>query len=377
MADTSSLRLFFPRYLRDLPADLAAILGATVLLNAAVFTPMLRETLLRVPLGLVFVLFVPGYVFVAALFPERGAVLSDDRSLERDGEEAVPRGGGTLEHDSAKADWSQPWRSRIDGLERIALSIGLSIAIVPLIGLVLNFTPWGLRLVPIMTAVTGFTIVTTAVAVVRRWALPETERFVVPYRDWIGRVRTELLEPDTRTDAVLNVLLVVSLLIASVSVGYAVMTPPEDESFSAIYLLTEDDTGELVAEEYPTEFETGESHEMILGVDNHEGEPTSYTTVAAEQDAEVVDNETIVAEQRELDRFETRLDHNETWRHEHDLEPTMTGEDVRIVWLLYLGDDVPEEPSTETADYHVHLWVDVADAEADGGTASVEPGSTA
>jgi len=31
----------------------------------------------------------------------------------------------------------------IDGIERVALSFGLSIAIVPLIGLVLNFTPWG------------------------------------------------------------------------------------------------------------------------------------------------------------------------------------------------------------------------------------------
>jgi len=30
-----------------------------------------------------------------------------------------------------------------DGIERVALSFGLSIAIVPLIGLVLNFTPWG------------------------------------------------------------------------------------------------------------------------------------------------------------------------------------------------------------------------------------------
>ena len=33
----------------------------------------------------------------------------------------------------------------IDGIERIALSIGLSVAIVPLVGLVLNYTPFGIR----------------------------------------------------------------------------------------------------------------------------------------------------------------------------------------------------------------------------------------
>jgi uncharacterized membrane protein len=33
----------------------------------------------------------------------------------------------------------------IDGIERVALSIGLSVAIVPLVGLILNYTPFGIR----------------------------------------------------------------------------------------------------------------------------------------------------------------------------------------------------------------------------------------
>ena len=39
----------------------------------------------------------------------------------------------------------------------------------------------------------------------------------------------------------------------------------------------------------------------------------------------------------------------------------MTGEDVRLVWLLYPDGEVPAEPSTETTEYHVHLWVDVSE----------------
>ena len=56
----------------------------------------------RIVLSLAFVLFFPGYTLIAALFPAKG---------------------------------------RLDGIERVALSFGLSLAVVPLIGLALNFTP--------------------------------------------------------------------------------------------------------------------------------------------------------------------------------------------------------------------------------------------
>ena len=67
----------------------------------------LPETLpLRVVLALPLMLFIPGYCVIAALFPKDGD---------------------------------------INLIERFVLSFGLSIAIVPLIGLGLNFTPWGIR----------------------------------------------------------------------------------------------------------------------------------------------------------------------------------------------------------------------------------------
>lgn len=91
------------RGLKSIPADL---LGAAIMALAALLftlTP-LSALFLRVPIGLLMVLFVPGYVLIAALFPKR---------------------------------------EDLDGIERIALSFGLSIAVVPLIGLGLNYTPWG------------------------------------------------------------------------------------------------------------------------------------------------------------------------------------------------------------------------------------------
>ncbi len=360
MEDRRSLWLLLPKPVRALPADLAGILVVTTLVNIAVFTPAVRETPLRIPLGLVFVLFVPGYVFIAALFPEAGTSPATDPSTDADATtERLPE-SGTLS------------RNGIDGIERVALAFGLSIAIVPLIGLVLNFTPWGIRLGPIMITTTGFTLATAGVAAVRRWDLPEDERFRVPYREWYRTGRSELLEPESRTDGLLNVLLVCSIVLALGSVTFAVVVPPQGEQFSAVYLLTEDDDGELVADNYPTEFTPGTSEELIVGVDNHEHQQTEYTVVVLEQQTtaaptetgvgnESTTNETVVTDQRELDRFQATLEHNESWHHSHEIQPTFSGDDVRITWLLFPGTNVPESPSTEETEYHVHLWVDVSE----------------
>ena len=347
-----SLWLLLPRHVRHLPADLSAVIGMVVLTNVAVFAPLIRETPLRVPVGLAFVLFVPGYAFIAALFPEQG-----DEPVT-----ATAREGDTAQSDSSDqmvAGWVEMSRDGIDGIERVALSFGLSIAIVPLIGLALNFTPWGIRLTPIMIAVSGFTLVATVIAAYRRWELPVEERFRVPYRRWWHRGRAGLFEADSRADALLNILLVASIVLAVGTVVFAITFPPQGEQFSELYILTEDDDGELVASGYPTEFVQGESAEIVLGVGNNEHRTVEYTVVVVEQEVETVDNESVVHEQRELERFHRQLAHNDTWHHTHELEPTIEGNDTRILWLLYVDDDAPAEPTEENADYTVHLWVDV------------------
>lgn len=341
MDGARSLWLLLPRRVRELPADLTSILLLVGLTNIAVFFPVLRETPLRVPVGLVFVLFAPGYALIAALFPEQGE--QPDAELNDDSEE----GGLSL-------------RRGIDGIERVALSFGLSIAVVPLIGLVLNFTPWGIRLAPIMVGVSGFTLAAVAVAAHRRWQLPPEDRFRVPYRGWVQDARTELFEPTDRIDGALNILLVVSILLAVGAVGYAVMVPPQGEQFTEFYLLTEDDEGELVASGYPTEFERGESQPVVVGIENHEGEPIEYTVVVQLQEVEVVGNETNVTQREELDRLTSPpVADNESWQQTHDIQPTMAGDELRLQYLLY-RDDVPAMPTRENAYRDLHLWINVS-----------------
>ena len=346
MSERSDAWLMLPRPIRRLPVDLAAIGALVVLTVFAVFVPIVRETPLRIVLGLAFVLFAPGYAFVAALFPERGGTPAVDR---------------TDENAAGARDARQFRDGGIDGIERLALSFGLSIAVTPLIGLVLNFTPFGIRLGPIVVGIGGFTLVAVAVGAVRRRALPADERFRVPLGEWYGSVRTELFEPETRTDRVLNVVLVVSLLLAVGSVTYAVAVPKSGESFTEFYLLTENETGELVAADYPENLTVGEDRSVVVGITNHEHETVSYSVVAELQRVRTANNSTTVIERSSVGRFTPRLAANETWRRTHDVTPTMAGDRLRLVYLLYRGQP-PAEPTVENAYIETHLWVNVAPA---------------
>lgn len=393
MVDRRDAWLLLPAPLRRLPADLAATVVLTFLTLATVFVPVVNETPLRVAFGLVFVLFLPGYAFIAALFPEAGTeraagadatgtadgtndgdatgavgTTADDTDAAGTTADSKPRPvpGTEAAADEATAGTDRLTdgavelsdRSGIDGIERVALSFGLSIAIVPLIGLVLNFTPWGIRLIPVVTAVAGFTLICVAVAANRRWELPESERFTVPYREWLAAVRGELFEPDDRVDAALTVLLVVSVLLAVGSVGYAVAVPPQGEQFTEFYLLTENPEGDLVADGYPETMERGETAELVVGIGNNEYETATYTVVVQLQTVETTNNSTTVLERTELDRFEATVDHNETRHERHTLRPTRSGEDLRVQYLLYKSEP-PAEPTGENAYRELHLWVDV------------------
>ena len=61
-----------------------------------------------------------------------------------------------------------PKKEDLDSLERLALSIGLSLALVPLVGLLLNYTPWGIRLDPIVVSLSLLGVVLAFVAAVRK-----------------------------------------------------------------------------------------------------------------------------------------------------------------------------------------------------------------
>jgi len=367
-------RLLIPPSIRLLPADLATVIASVGIVNAAVFLPVLEDTPLRVIVGLPFVLFIPGYAFIAALFPEAG---TSPQHEGEGGETELTNASSSPDGDEQSATGALRTRG-IDGIERVALSFGLSIAIVPLIGLLLNFTPWGIRLVPIMIGISIFTLGATWIAARRRRAVPPEDRFAVPYRTWIESIRSELFQPESNTDLVLNILLVISILLAVSSVSYAVAVPKQGESLTEFYLLTEDESGALVADEYPTEFVAGEERQLIIGIGNQEHQAINYTVVVELQRVEFetgtqdqdpnatspTGNITSiqVLEAEELGRIRTRLRHNDTWQRPYTIRPTMTGQNLRLAFLLYKGSP-PRNPTVDTAYIELRLWVNVSQAQ--------------
>lgn len=126
-------------------------------------------------------------------------------------------------------------------------------------------------------------------------------------------------------DAALNVVLILGIVLAISSVGYGVMMSADGEQFSEFYLLTEDEDGELIADNYPSEFDQDENQHLIVGISNHEYETADYTVVVQLQRIEQEGNETTVLEHQELNQFQTRLAHNETWHHDHEVTPPISG----------------------------------------------------
>lgn len=59
--------------------------------------------------------------------------------------------------------------TKLNELERFGLNIALSLIVVPLIGVILDYTYWGIRLPVLMTCVAAFTIVVAIAASVRAY----------------------------------------------------------------------------------------------------------------------------------------------------------------------------------------------------------------
>lgn len=232
------------RYATTRPIDLYAVVAV------ALVTPLVALALpwppARVVLGLLFVLVAPGYALVAALFPERPRA-----RRAADGETTV---------------------EGLEALERVALSLGLSIAVVPLLGLLLNYSPWGIRLVPILVAVSTFTLLLSAIAWIRRSRLPVLARL-----QFQVDVRPIAWSQSSPVERALTVALALAVLVAAGSLVYVATTPRASEAFTEFYVLGPDGK----AEGYPTTLAPGANATVLLGIVDHEGSSVAYDVTAS------------------------------------------------------------------------------------------------
>lgn len=311
--------------------DLFLVLAWTGLAVGAVLG--LPPSPIRILLALPVVLLFPGYALTAALFPRRQEGPRVRRSSTQEGGAALTQ------------------------LERFALSITTSLALVPASAFVLNFTPFGITPAAVLFVVSGLTVGLTIAAYLARVSVPTDSRYRIPLTlpgtalAYLFRRPDSLrtpspFEPTTETQRLFNLVFVVGLLVAAASFGYAAVTPAGDQGpYTEFYLLTQTDDGEYVSENLPHDFTRGESRSLYVAVRNHEGQFVEYTVVVT------LGGDTI-------DQFQVRAGAGETNRVHRPVTPDRSGDRLRLSYLLYRGDP-PDQPTRRNAYRSVHLWISV------------------
>jgi len=306
----------------EFSSDLKLVIAWLIFATVSIYVPFINTSPVRVVAALPVVLFIPGYALIAALFPDK---------------------------------------EDIDLLERIALSFGLSIAVVPLIGLGLNYTPWGIRLDPVVTSLIIFTVAMVVIAQYRRGVIPSEQRYKFPFREIIEGVHSEFFpETSSRTDRILSIILLISIIAAIGTTIFVIVVPKEGEKFTEFYILGE----KQKAADYPERLTPGDEYPMYIGVGNHEYRNVSYTieTHGIMMNFDETTNISTISRMDLLDSFKEEIPDNETVVRPYNLSVKNNGYN-RIEFLLF-NETVPDASVTgmnriNESYRDLHLWVKI------------------
>ena len=216
-------------HFRETPWDLYLSVAFAIVMSAILLVFKVGN-FLALPL----VLFMPGYVLLAALFP----ISVSSR------------------------------RTGIDWIERVVFSIGLSVAVAPLLGLLINSTPYGIRFVSIVTAITLWTCAVGAIAYWRRMGVSPENRLsltiVLTLPSWEG---------SSPLDKSLTIALTASVIVAGGTFAYVVLFSHSPEPFTEFFILGPDGN----ASGYPTVLNVSQAGTVIVGIANHETTTIDFT----------------------------------------------------------------------------------------------------
>lgn len=291
-------------------ADLAWILiGGSLLLLLIAFPELLPQwapsfspylAVLRIPLGLVYVLYAPGYLIQAVLFP---------------------------------------YQDDLDSIERVGLSLGLSVAIIPLLALLLDWLPWGLSLWPIVIGQLLVILSLVVVVFVMRLFLPAEQIYAPEVQPKPRRWWRSLGAQDRR----LFLFAGVTLLFALGAMAWIFLVPSDAEFMTEFYILG----AEGLAEDFPREAAVEETLTVTMGIHNLERAAHTYRVEIWAVDPWEEDRRALVGLNGPYplavqDGLEVPLTWAMPW----------SGEDLQTEFLLYI--DGQPEPYRQ-----LRLWLDV------------------
>jgi len=282
--------------------DILIISILTVLL--VIISVLIPSNIVQIILGLPAILLFPGYSFVAALYP---------------GKEDMNR------------------------IQRLALSIGVSVAIGTLIGLILNYTPWGVVPESVLFSVSIFILLASAFALLRRNKVPGRNKYIyqltISWPVWASGVLSKLL----------FVSFIVSIVVTLGVISYVTVSPRVEAAFTEFYILGLN--GE--AQDYPevfslesgdvTRIEYGDGNYVFdkfgmvtLGIVSHEQEKASYY-VLANIDGEQIGINYDGGVVNRIGPFE--LAQGEKWEQKIGFAPQYVGDNQKVEFQLFKETD--------------------------------------
>ena len=213
--------------------DIILLLFFTALTLLSIFNPLLSNTFLRPILGVIFIALIPGYALISFLFPSN---------------------------------------NEINMSERLLLSFASSVAIVGLVGFVLNYSSFGIH-IAIIALILGVMVLLFSLLTFfrRRYAADSYTPEFTPTFSGIKKVFVK----ESGIDKALSIILIILIIFAVSMTTYAVVKPKQAENFSEFYILGSD--GKM--SNYPTNLTSGENGNITVVIVNHEHAPTSYNMV--------------------------------------------------------------------------------------------------
>jgi uncharacterized membrane protein len=274
---------------KKITLDIPTILTWTIVTYISIIydVPYVR-TVFTIPM----VLFIPGYVLIMASFPRK-----EDLGMT----------------------------------ERICLGFGLSIVVVSLLGLFLNYS-YGIRLMPILIGLCVYTIIILLIAVYRQ------RKFSDETDEETDNVANNNSSPKRRMDIMLTMVLIFMSILTIVTIFYTITMPKTGEKFTEFYVLNTD----RKADNYPKNLTLNSPTALLTGVTNNEYYRTNYTV-------DVVIDKDILATEKLV------LNQGDTWEKNITFVPDKIGTDMKLELLLFKESDYNNTPYRK-----LDLWINVS-----------------
>ena len=210
------------------PIDIFFCLLYSILLVTIVLNDI--NNILRMILGIPFILFIPGYLFLLCISPNHSA------------------------------------KSEVDPIHKIGISIGLSIALVSLDGIMLFYTPFGFNLISIVSSLLIIVIVCGMLAIYRWRKLRQQKQFILSFNIPTFKSKSKL-------DQILMIFFILAIILTIVTAVVISFLPTKQESFTEFYILGA--SGKTI--NYPKNLTMGQASNVTIGLINQEHKTIDYT----------------------------------------------------------------------------------------------------